>query len=184
MHRSGVGQPHTDRADLARVRSADPHPHAGILRQHPHVGDAQLVERADDQCLDGRDVVRGTQRVGHVDDRIADQLARTVVGDVAASLHRHEFGAHRHRVDPHVDVEVGPRSVGEDVWVLQQEEVVGRAVLEQHGLQGQGLAIRHAPEPTHTKRTGRHACGQTRQSSANQSRVSRSCLIAVRNPAA
>ena len=100
VHRAAVGEAHTDRADLARVGPVDADPHAGVVVEATDVGHAELGAGVrDDHALDRADVVGGAQRVRHVDDRIADQLAGAVVGDVAAALHRHQLGADRRRID-------------------------------------------------------------------------------------
>ena len=78
---------------LRGLRPTGVDPHAGILgragrRLTPNVG-----ERVDDHLFDVADVAGGVELVGHVEDRVADELARTVVGDVATATHRHQLGA-------------------------------------------------------------------------------------------
>ena len=124
-------------------------------------------------------MVAGTEAVRYGDQRVADQLPRAVVGDVAAALHPHQFRAHRGRLHPEVAGQVRARAMGEHVRMLQQEEVVLTAVGEDGLLQCQRLAVRHATEPAHAQRAGHPA-----QSSWVQSRVSRISFTRTRNPAA
>ena len=154
VHRAVVSQPHSDGADLARVGAAHAHPHAGVLVETADVGDTQLLQRTHDKTLEGAHMVAGTQRIGHVHNGVPDQLTRAVVRHVATTLHAHQLGTHRRRVDEHIGGQVGPRAVGEHVRVLEQQQMVERAVLEHRLLQCQRFAIRHAPEPADAQRTG------------------------------
>ena len=62
VHRATMREPHTDRADLARVGSADPDPHAGVVVETADIGDAQLGEAGDDHPLDRAHVIGGADR--------------------------------------------------------------------------------------------------------------------------
>ena len=102
-----------------------------------------------------------------------------MVRDVAATLDRNEIGAHRCRVAAQIRFEIGVRSVGEHVLVFEQQQVLFTAVVEQRLLDRQRFAVRHPPQPSDPEQgTVGH------QSSADQSRVSRTCLTRLRKPAA
>ena len=112
----------------------------------------------------------------NVDDRVADELPRPVVRDVAATLHRHEVGSHRCRLDEHVDREIGTRAVGEHVGVFEQQQVILGAVRRTWPLHRERLAVRNPAEPADPQR---HVT--TRPTSCAVSSV---CLILTRKPAA
>ena len=61
---------------------------------------------------------------GHGEDRVADELAGPVVGDVAAPVGAHQLGADRRRVGTSTLAEVGPGAERVDVRVLEQQQVV------------------------------------------------------------
>ena len=62
-----------------------------------------------DRCARG--CGRAEPCFGHRQDRVADELARAVVGDVAAAVDGDEVGADRGRVTAQVGGEVGARPV-------------------------------------------------------------------------
>ena len=64
----------------------------------PAFGRPSSRERVDEQTLDAADVRRRAEPVVDVQDRVADELTGAVIGDVAAALDRHEFGADRGRL--------------------------------------------------------------------------------------
>ncbi|MEI2706597.1 MAG: hypothetical protein V9E89_15410 [Ilumatobacteraceae bacterium] len=166
-------------ADLAWVGSGHPDPHPWVLGEDPGVVDPEIAEGGNDDALDGGHVAGGVQRVMGVDDGVADELAGAVVGDVTTALDADQFGVDGGGVDAHVHRQIGARPVGEDVRVLQQQQMVLGAVVEQRLLQGQRLAVRNPPQPAGPQR------GDARgQSSLLQSRCSSSCLTFTRNPAA
>ena len=103
MHGAAVGEPHPDRADLARVGPGDADPHTGVLVEAADVAEPELGEAGHDHPLDRADVLGSAHRVGDVDDRIPDELPRAVVRDVATAFHGHQLGTHRRRLDEHVD---------------------------------------------------------------------------------
>ena len=96
-----------------------------------------------------------------------------MIGDVPAPVGVDELGADRVRVDQEV-VEGPARPQGEDVGVLQQEQVVVRGVGEQAVLQGVGVGVRHPPQPPQSQH----------YSSASQSRVSMMSFSRARKAAA
>ncbi len=187
VHGSTAGQPNTDGGDLARHRAVGVDPDAGVVTQPPGVREPELAEAVDDHLLDRADVRDGVgepaatrpmlRRQGQ--DRIADELAGSVVRHVAAPVHADERGADGSRVDQDVGLEVGPRPVREHVGVLEQQQVLLVPVGEERLLQPERLGIADAPEPPHPQRPGRSG-----HSSADQSRLSSTCLIFTRKPAA
>ena len=68
-------------------------------------------------------------------------------------------------------------TVREDVVVLEQQEVLLAAVVEQRLLYRERLAVRHPPQPADTEGAAHH-------NSADQSRLSRIALTFLRKPAA
>ena len=187
MHRAPARDAHPDRADLARVVATDVYPHAGVPRQPAGGGNPELGERVDHQLFDVGDVGDGVGRArsatvfgGQRQDRVTDQLSRTVIGDVATSIHADEFRSDMCWVDENIGAQIGTRAVGEHVRMLEQQQMVGGAVAEQRLLDGEHLAVRHATEPAHMQRLGR----ARHQSSAPQSRVSSSSLTLTKKPAA
>ena len=109
VHRAAAGQANADRRDLARVRPFGVDPHAGILGEATDAAQAELAQRIDEQLLDSVDVVGRTERVVDRQDRIADELTRPVIRDVAAPLDGDEVGADRGRVAQQVGGQIGPR---------------------------------------------------------------------------
>ncbi len=79
-------------------------PHARVLAGARQPGQAEVGQRVDDQLLEAVARAPGPTPacVGHREDRVADELARAVVGDVAAAVGPHQLGADRRRVDQHV----------------------------------------------------------------------------------
>ena len=134
----------------------------GYSGRQPTSATTEFLQRVHHEALDGAHVVARAQRVGHVHDGVPDQLAGTVIGDVAAALHRHQIGTDRRRIDEHVGGQIGTRTVREHVRMLEQQQVVAGAVLEQRLLQRERLAVRHASEPADAQRTGGHADSELR----------------------
>ena len=87
VHRPPPLEPHADGADLARVRPVGVDPHAGVLGE-PARRHAERRQRVDDQLLDVAHVLGRAEPVAELHDRVADELARAVVGDVAAAADR------------------------------------------------------------------------------------------------
>ena len=84
----------------------------------------QLYERGMFQLLDPVHVTgHGTGPGRHRHDRVADQLPRSVVGDVAAPIAVLQFGADRHRVDQDV-LRAGPHPHGVHGSVLEEQQPV------------------------------------------------------------
>ncbi len=171
------------------------------------VRQAEFAEGVDEQALDAADVVGRAEPIVDVQDRIADELAGAVIGDVAAALDGDEFRSDRGRFAAQVVVEIGPRPVGEHVRMFEQQQVLLATVLEQRRLDRQRLAVRDPAEPTDPERRARTVADghqpsaglrrptsivsprpavrpRHRHSSVDQSFVSRISLTRLRNPAA
>ena len=142
----------------------------GQPRQPARPGESEVAEGVDDQLLDGVDVAgNGVVAHGHRDDRVADQLARAVVGDVAAPIRLDQFGAELGRIHQHV-AELGAQSHGVDGVVLQQQQpVIAAAGLGQRPLEGEGVGVTDPTQPTNPQG----------HSSADQSLVSRISLTSA-----
>ena len=112
------------------------------------------------------DVAQPVAPLGERHDRVADELAGAVVGDVAAAVGVHELGADRRRRHEHV------RRVGARCRACRRAGARAAAGSRRRArscsarCSAVGLAVRDAPEPAHPQRRERHA------SSASQSRVS------------
>ena len=148
VHRAAVGQAYTDGTDLALAVGVGVQPHTGVAGQSTRTAHTQLLQRVDHQLLDIAHVIGGPESVVHVQNGISHQLARAVIGDVAAPFDGHEVGAHRRRIALQVGREIGSRSVGEDVRMLLEQQVLLAPVVEDGRLQSQSLAIRHPSQPT------------------------------------
>ncbi len=143
--------------------------------------DAEVGERADEDLLElahvSDDVADPGAGSGDGDDRVADQLAGPVVGDVAAPVGLHQPRADRGRGDEHVG-RVGAGAEGEDVVVLEQQESVDRAPSVEGPLEEVCFVVADVSEPSDPQQVSAQA------SSASQLRVSRSVRSASRNEAA
>ena len=111
-------------------RSIGTEPHAAAARD-PGRGHAEVAADADQRFLDPAYVVDDLDVVGQGHDRVADQLARTVEGDLAAAVHVDHGGT---AGVGGTLVRVGPLAGGEDGWVLEQQHRVGRLVLGHGGV--------------------------------------------------
>ncbi len=146
---------------------------------HPEIG-----ERVDEHGLERAhvrdDVAHAVAPLGQRDDRVSDELTRTVVRDVAATVGVDEIGTDRLRRHEHVR-RVGSRAERVDVRVLEQEQVVVVGSLVERSLECVGIRVRDAPEPSGPER---HPRGRGQSSSDAQSWCSSRSRIAARNAAA
>ena len=125
-------------------------------------------------------MVLGAHAVVDGEDRVTDELARAVVGDVTAPLDGDQLGADCRGIALEVRGQVGTRPVGEHMGMLQEQQVPAPAVVEQGGLDLEGLSIRNASEPPKPERGG----SRDRHNSVDQSLVSRISFTRFRKPAA
>ena len=111
--------PDPDRRDLV---SADPDPGVGWVSA---AGDAKIGQRSDQRFFDPPDVLVDIfAKTIEVDDRVPDQLARAVVGDVAAAIDPPDRGAGRRErrfIEQNVfGVAASPQGV--DVGMLEEDQ--------------------------------------------------------------
>ena len=140
-------------ADLARVGTVRIAPAARVAVA-PRRPDAERRAGRHERGFEGPD-----QRPDHEaaarqgDDRIGDQLARAVVGHLAASLDADDLDPARgeRRVVGQDVGRVGGASEGQDSRVLEEEQPVADGAVGALGgerlLEGEPLAVWHAPEP-------------------------------------
>lgn len=171
VHRATARETHTDRADLARASRIDPQPHTRVAIEARRIGDTEFGQRIDDHLFDAVHIRRRVGGAGFPavlwregENRISDQLPRAVVRHVAAAVHLHQLRTHRVGRTLEVLVEFGAGAVGEDVWVLEQQQVLTIGAREQCLLQRERLAVGHAPQPADVQRCG-HVRLRARQSS-------------------
>ena len=159
VHGPAPGELHADGRHLAGPVPLGFHPHPRVPVQATHVGQAQVAAHRHHDLLHGPDVGRG---VGHpatplsrkVEQRVADQLAGSVIGDVAAPVGLHHLGTDLGRRSQQV-IQAGPQPERVDGVVLQQKQVVlGRS--RRPGvdplLEGQGIAVADPPQPSDPER--------------------------------
>ena len=91
--------------------------------RHTRGGDAQIGAGADQRLLDTADVIHDQDMLGERHDRVADQLARSVEGDLAAAVHVDDRGASR---VGGAFVRVGALAGGEHRRVLEEQDRVRR----------------------------------------------------------
>ena len=122
MHRHSAADPDADRRDLALG--------AALVGAEPDAaaagdaggGDAEVGAHRDQRLLDPADVVDDLDVVGQPDDRVADQLAGPVEGDLAAAIDVDDGCAAR---IGRPLVGVGALAGGEDRRVLEQQHGAG-----------------------------------------------------------
>ena len=147
MHGTPPRHPNADGADLAGTVSLGIQPHARVAAEAAGAGQAQIAQDVNDELLDAVNVAgRGVAAHGHRQDRVADELARSVIGDIAAPVAGYQLGADRGRV--HEDV-LGPRphAEGVDVGMLQEEQPVIQPRGPQAALEGQAVLVAHPTQP-------------------------------------
>ena len=184
MHGPGPGQAHPDGGDLAGPESSRIDPHAGVAL-HPARVEPQAGQHVDEHLLQPPDVGGGVGHpaaplAGDGEDRVADELARPVVGDLAAPVGLHHLGPEGLNVGQQV-APAAPAAQGHHVGVLQQQQMVVAGAAVQPPLQGQGVAVGDPPQPADAQ--GRVRPGGQR-TSASQSRVSMISLTRCRKAAA
>ena len=168
-------------------------PHAGVARLRPRL-DPEVGQRRDQHLLDATHMADHVESVGKArdrNDRVPDELAGSVVGDVAAAVdvvHSAPKSPRRSSASQQVGA-VTVATHGVDVGVLdQQQVVVGRvrpvvrpsqkARCRSHASSYGEPSQPASPEPLARRAVGAH------DSSCSQSQVSRFCLIRCRNSTA
>ena len=161
VHGDPAADSNADRADLA---VADP---GAVQARDPRRGDAQVGARANHRLFEQLHVAADVTAVGvEVDDRVADELAGAVVGDVAAAAglvdfeaaRAEELGRHEHVID------LGGATQREDRLVLEQEQRVRDLAALPRGLQALLELVRgpvgDATEPMYVERAHERSCGR------------------------
>ncbi len=148
------GRAHAHRRHLGRARPGGVEPDPGVLGQPAGVGHAEGRERVDHHLLEAAHVVAARREsIGHGQDRVDDQLARAVVGDVAAAVGAHELGPERLGIAQHVG-RVGPDPEREDVAVLEDEQIVVAGALGEGPLERVCLLVADSPEASDAQHRG------------------------------
>ena len=159
------------------------------MAQQAPSSQSQIGERADQDLLHAGHIGRGVGHPAaaatrHGEDRIADQLSRSVVGHLAAAVGLHHRASQRLYVDEQV---FAPAAAAEShhMGVFQQQEVVIEAVSVETSLQRQSIEVLDAAEPAdpqHGPVDGLRRWAQ--RISASQSRVPMMPLTRCRKAAA
>ncbi len=164
VHGAAATQAHADGRDLAVLD-----PHARVAVESGRTGEPEVRERVDQQLLDRAHIGDGVGHAaaplaGHREDRIADELTRPVVGDVAAAVGTDQLRTDSFGSDEHVGG-IGPHAQREDVGMLEQQQMVVGRMLEQRVLQRERIAVAHTTEPPDAQRGhGTRAPGTSRGS--------------------
>src|SRR6266513_3100182 len=129
-------------------------PHAGETGRARLGSDSQLVEVRDQRRLEARDVVADRDaQSGQVEDRVADQLAGSVIRGLAAAIHPDHIDSARPAlvVIPENMLRTRGLAHREDVGVLEQQQRVVLAALTHPGHHGglkvPGLSVAGATQP-------------------------------------
>ena len=147
VHRASSADPDADGGDLAGSSTTGVDPDPRIVAEPAGTRQAHVGQRVDDELLHGVHVVAGGARNRrHTDDRIADQLAGAVIGDVASPIGSHQLGPDRLRADQNV---LGPSPHAErvDVGMLEEKQIVVAGPREQRPLERVGVVVADPSEP-------------------------------------
>ncbi len=171
--------PHPDRRDLPGCVTVRFDPDARVAIQSSCSGDPDVGERIDHELFDRAHVRDGVGAgastfAGQGEDRIADELTRTVIRDVAATVGLHDRGAAGRGGGSQVR-RIGPHAEGVGVRVFEEEQMVVGPGASQPVHQRVGVTVGDPAQPAQT---------QGHASSTAQSLVSRFALICARNAAA
>ena len=140
VHGHALGDPDADRGDLlVALHSADPDAGAAL---DPLARHAELGEHVDEHALESAHVADHVDRFGEPEDRVADELARPVPGDLAAAVDIDDGGAVGRPF-----VGLGAFAGGVHRRVLEEDDGIGRPACDDGGVHGtlliEGLGIRH-----------------------------------------
>ena len=120
---------------------------------------------------------RRTRADRHRHDRVPDELARTVIGNVPAAIGATELGTDARRIHENV-LRIGAHSERVHVSVLEEQEPVIAPFRPQAPLEGESVLVADASQPSGPQE------GAAAHSSVAQSRPSRMVLISRMNAAA
>ena len=169
VHAAPPGQPHPDGGDLlGRRPSHRRHPYPRVCRVVETAGQAEIGQRLDQHLGHSRHIPGGIGHTpaavsSHVEDGITDQLAGTVVGDIATPVGPHQLRPQLVGRAAQVG-QVGSHPQRVHRFVLQQQQIIGARPPEQPALQGESVAVANPTQPTGA---------QHQATSTAQSRVSR-----------
>ena len=148
VHRASSADADADGGDLAGSRAVRVDPDARVVAEPAGTGQAHVGQRVDDELLHRPDVGAGGARHGrHADDRVADQLAGAMVGDVASPVSSRQLGPDRLRGDQDV-LGLSPDPERVDVGMLEEEQIVVSGPGEQGALERVGIAVADPSEPS------------------------------------
>ncbi len=153
VHRPAPVHPHADGAYLAGAATAlgaEPYTRVPIEPLSPL--QAEVTEHVDDELLDPMDKGRhGSRPDGHVQHRVADELAGPVIGDVTAAVCLADLRPRL--VDARQQViTAGSHSEGVHGGVLEEEQVVAGPGVPYHVLKIGCLLVADTSEPPHPER--------------------------------
>ena len=161
MHRATISRPtahpHTDCANLAGILGVWIYPNTRELAHAPSVVHSKLGQRVNHQLLNviyiGASVGRAVDSVlgPQTQNGVTNQLTRSVIRNVSTPLHFNEICTDISWRTAQVICQVGGVSVGENVWVLKQQQVLIQPMLKQSRLQSKCLAIWHTTNPPDMK---------------------------------
>ena len=153
MKRAAALDAHTDRGDLAGLWRVGVKPDAGVPVISRRFGKPEVSQRLDQKVLDRRNKLRGvgkpTAAPGHVKNRISDELARCMHGDIATAVDFTDNGIDSGRIDQDIG-RITTATEGEHRWVFQEQQVIAAAALQLQ-LQRVGLVVGNATEPSNTE---------------------------------
>ena len=121
MGRDPAPDPDAHRGQLAACRPPTPR-----ADRPPGPPARRRARRRDDRRLQGANVAPQIQRIGQLDDRVGDELTRTVEGDVPASIDADQLGPkRRHSLRGRQEVGlVAAPADGVDRVVFEEEQAV------------------------------------------------------------
>ena len=151
MQGAPAAHAHADGGNLARPHTARVEPDPPVALQPSRAVESQVAEDLDEQVLEALHVRRGRAeparpRAAERQDRVADELSGTVVGDVTTPVGAAEFGTGGGGIHQQVR-DGGPRTHRDDVGMLEQQQVVAGTVGVQAPLQRPGLVVADPAEP-------------------------------------
>jgi len=180
----------TFKAKPCMDRPVDPHPTAQSLRgagpwgpsrrrdspQADGAAEPEITDCVDHELLDGVDGAGTARSHRDIEDRIADELARTVIGDIATAVGVDKLCTDGLRIGKDV-LGLGAHAEGVHMRVLEQEQVLRATRFAQSSLEDIGVPVPDAAEPPDAQLPSTRA-----QSSASQSRDSMTRASSCRNP--
>jgi hypothetical protein len=123
------------------------HPDAGTVRKPTGAAEPEITDCVDHELLDGVDVRRHRAKAHRdIEDRVPDELARTVIGDIATAVGVDKLCTDGLRIGKDM-LGLGAHAEGVHVRVLEQEQVLRATRFVQSSLQGMSVPVPDAAEP-------------------------------------